>query len=107
MMLALYDAHSRDRPYSLKQLYDAAGVNNATAARWLGILVQRGLMLRTPDAVDGRKHWAILTELGVAAMEDCLLVESDLFNTALAGPGLSVSQNGPDTVRPKSVRRRD
>lgn len=58
----------RGRPLSASDLCLGAGVPGTTALRWIGPMVQRGLLIREPDRHDGRRVFITLAPDGSAAL---------------------------------------
>lgn len=69
MLLDLYVQQYQQRPVSIHSLCIAAAVPPTTALRWIGRLVEAGLMQRKPSQRDNRVVHVALTEDGRAAME--------------------------------------
>lgn len=61
------------RRLSVSAVCLGARVPHATAIRYIGILLDRGLVERVPDELDRRRTHLRLTARGVAAMEATLL----------------------------------
>ena len=60
------------RRLSVSAVCLGARVPHATAMRYLGLLLMRGLVERTPDALDRRRTYVRLTAEGVKSMEAAL-----------------------------------
>ena len=69
MLLDLYVQDHLGRAVSIQSLCVAAAVPPTTALRWIGRLVDRGLVLRTPSRHDNRVVHVGLTADGRAGME--------------------------------------
>lgn len=72
MLLDLYVAQVAGRRVSVSDACIAAAVPQATALRWLNMLDQRGLVVRTADTTDRRRWWMTLSAEGVALVERML-----------------------------------
>lgn len=72
MLLDLYVQEHLKRPVSIHSLCIAAAVPPTTALRWIGRLVECGLMTREPSRRDNRVVHVALTETGRAEMEQYL-----------------------------------
>lgn len=72
MLLDLYVAEATGRRVSVSDACIAAAVPQATALRWLNMLDQRGLVIRTADQTDRRRWWMTLSDAGVALVERML-----------------------------------
>jgi DNA-binding MarR family transcriptional regulator len=48
---------------------EAASVPPTTALRWINVLERKGLLLRIPDPLDGRRFWVALTETAQEKMK--------------------------------------
>jgi DNA-binding MarR family transcriptional regulator len=72
MLLDLYVQEHFGRAVSIQSLCVAAVVPPTTALRWIGRLVDRGLVLRTPSRHDNRVVHISLTADGRAGMEQYL-----------------------------------
>jgi len=68
MLLELYLARLRQQRLSVTQVCTAAGVPGTTAARWLSVLVDRGLVTREGDRLDSRRFFVELTDSAAATM---------------------------------------
>jgi DNA-binding MarR family transcriptional regulator len=72
MLLDLYVQEHLGRAVSIQSLCVAASVPPTTALRWIGRLIDRGLLLRTPSRHDNRVVHVGLTADGRAGMEQYL-----------------------------------
>ena len=61
MMLHLFHAELTFRPVTVTRLSLASAVPNTTAIRWINTLVEKGLMIRRADPLDGRRVFVELT----------------------------------------------
>jgi DNA-binding MarR family transcriptional regulator len=61
MMLHLFHAELLFRPVTVTRLSLASAVPNTTAIRWINTLVDKGLMIRRADPLDGRRVFVELT----------------------------------------------
>ncbi|MGB3847609.1 MAG: hypothetical protein WA940_17190 [Sphingopyxis sp.] len=69
MLLDLYIEHHRGQPVAVDRLCATAGAAATTALRWLGLLIEKELVIRSsPREGDGIVRVA-LSELGVGEME--------------------------------------
>ncbi|GGE76379.1 winged helix DNA-binding protein [Sphingomonas prati] len=69
MLLDLAAARLEGSPVAVSSLCIAAAVPATTALRWIRALTQRGLMVRTPDAEDGRRVYITLSDDTATAMD--------------------------------------
>jgi DNA-binding transcriptional ArsR family regulator len=69
MMLDLMAARLEGRAVSVSSLCLAAGVPHTTALRWVGILVERGIVVRNPDVRDRRRVFVALTDFALLQFE--------------------------------------
>lgn len=72
MLLDLYVQQHQKRSVSIHSLCIAAAVPPTTALRWIGRLVDAGLMKREPSLQDNRVVYVALTDEGRSAMEKYL-----------------------------------
>lgn len=72
MLLDLYVQEHLKRPVSIHSLCIAAAVPPTTALRWIGRLVECGLMTREPSRRDNRVVHVALTMTGRSEMEQYL-----------------------------------
>lgn len=70
MLLALMVSRQEGKRISVSGLCMGAAVPQATAHRWLGIMVERGLVVRVPDDMDARLVWVALTDETAGAMAE-------------------------------------
>ena len=68
IFLALYAAQEAQHKLSVTDVCDLAGVPLATGLRWIGRLEKDGWVYRTPDPVDRRRFWLLLTERASGVM---------------------------------------
>ena len=69
MLLDLWAARLEGKQVSVSSLCIAAGVPATTALRWIGVLADRNLVERQPDANDKRRMYVELTDAAVTALE--------------------------------------
>lgn len=72
MLLDLAAARLEGTRVSVSSLCIAANVPTTTALRWIKTLVDRGLVLRSPDPGDARRSFIDLAPPTVPALEACL-----------------------------------
>jgi len=72
IFLALYSAHEAQQKLSVTGLCEGAGLPLATGLRWIEKLEKENWVYRTPDPVDRRRSWLILTERALNVMRDYL-----------------------------------
>jgi DNA-binding MarR family transcriptional regulator len=72
IFLALYAAHEAQHKLSVTGVCEEAGLPLATGLRWIEKLEKEGWLYRTPDPVDRRRSWLILTERALNVMRDYL-----------------------------------
>lgn len=72
MMLELLATRLEGRRAQISSVCAAAAVPTSTALRWIGVLAERGLVVRTSDPSDGRRTFIDLTERGYEALVSCL-----------------------------------
>lgn len=72
MLLDLAAARLEGTMVSVSSLCIAGNVPTTTALRWIKTLVDRGLVLRTPDPDDARRSFIHLAPQTVPALEACL-----------------------------------
>jgi len=68
MLLDLFRCELRSRRLSTSDLCLAAEVPGTTALRWIGALVQKGLLVRERDGHDGRRVFVTLAPHASAAL---------------------------------------
>jgi DNA-binding MarR family transcriptional regulator len=68
MLLDLYAARIEHRRVSVSSLCIAAAVAPTTALRWIGKLIEFGLLERQPDPFDRRRAFIVLTDRTATAM---------------------------------------
>ena len=86
MMLALYCLPARGKILTVSGLCYASGAAPTTALRWVGNLIEAGLVERGPDAIDHRKHLVRLTSEGCATLERYLARIFKLCPPSLTDP---------------------
>jgi hypothetical protein len=72
LLLDLFIAGEECKPISITSACIASGVASTTALRWIGVLEERGLILRAPDPGDGRRIYLALTFTAREAVLDWL-----------------------------------
>ena len=72
IFLALYVAAEAQQKLSVTGVCDVAGVPLATGLRWIEKLDKSGWVHRTPDPVDHRRFWVLLTERARTVLRDYL-----------------------------------
>jgi len=68
ILLELYASALGQYRMSVTNLCDGAAVPNTTALRWIKQLEERGLIVRNPDPMDGRRSFLMLSGEGLEAM---------------------------------------
>jgi len=68
MLLDLMAARLEGKQVAVSSLCIAAAVPPTTALRWIGVLVEEGLVVRVPDPVDGRRVHVALAEPAAQAL---------------------------------------
>ena len=69
MLLDLYIQHHRGQPVAVDRLCTSAGAASTTALRWLGLLIDRELVIRSSSAADDDIIRVALSERGIEEME--------------------------------------
>lgn len=69
MLLDLYIQHHRGQPVAVDRLCAAAATAATTAMRWLGLLIEKELVVRSPSAADDGILRVALSEHGIGEME--------------------------------------
>lgn len=69
ILLDLYIAHGEGKPVSVSSACIGSAAPSTTGLRWLGVLVDVGLVLREHDPADQRRVLVRLSDQGKAAME--------------------------------------
>lgn len=77
MLIDLYASKIAHQRVSVSSLCIASNVPAITALRWIDTLVGEGLIVRTSDAFDKRRHFVSLTETGLCAMDRYFASVSD------------------------------
>jgi len=72
ILLDLYASRFEDRLISVTSSCIASGVPPTTALRWIGQLIEGGLIERREDVMDQRRAWVGLTTVGFKAMSGYL-----------------------------------
>jgi hypothetical protein len=73
MLLDLFLARAKGlRPVSVTSLCIASSVPSTTALRWIGFMVQQGLLVRDSDPLDRRRVFIRLTDAAWQKMHDLL-----------------------------------
>ena len=68
ILLDLTAARAEGRRVSVTSLCIASGVPPTTALRWIGQMVDQGLLQREEDRIDRRRAFIALSDTGVEAM---------------------------------------
>lgn len=69
ILLDLFIAHGEGKPVSVSSACIGSAAPATTGLRWLGVLAERGLIVRENDSGDNRRVLVRLTPRGLAAME--------------------------------------
>lgn len=69
ILLELYACSAVKRSVSVSKLMFAIEVPQTTGLRWIAILENDGLVVRSPDPTDRRRIWVRLSDLGRQKME--------------------------------------
>ena len=69
ILLDLFIAQGRAKPVSVSSACIASSTPQSTALRYVGLLEKVGLIRRTKDPRDGRRHYLELTEAGLSNMQ--------------------------------------
>jgi hypothetical protein len=69
MLLDLYIQHHRGQPVAVDRLWAAAGAASTTALRWLGLLIEKELVIRSSCAGEDDIDRVALSEQGIDEME--------------------------------------
>ena len=69
MLLDLYVQHHRGQPVAVGRLCTAAATASTTALRWLGLLIEKELVIRSSSAEADGVIRVALSERGVGEME--------------------------------------
>ncbi|WP_052223499.1 helix-turn-helix domain-containing protein [Novosphingobium malaysiense] len=77
LLLDLYAAEQSKKQVCITSACIAAGVPTSTGLRWIGILVQNGLVERHDDHADARRSYLLLTDKARNAM-DALFARFDI-----------------------------
>lgn len=73
ILLDLFVAGQSDKPISITSSCIASCVPTSTALRHIALLIERGLIVRTPDTEDKRREFLSITRLGQDAI--CRILE--------------------------------
>ncbi len=68
MLLELYAASLSQIRTSVGGLCIAAAVPQTTVLRWIGHLEEKGMIIRRPDPIDGRRQYLMLSPSALASM---------------------------------------
>ena len=68
ILLELYSAALGQQRMTVSNLCHGAAVPATTALRWIGQLESQGLIGRRADPMDGRRHFLMLSDAGLEAM---------------------------------------
>lgn len=85
LLLDLYAAHLEQRPTTVSGLCAAAGAPTTTGLRYVNLLVDRGLVARTPSETDQRVTYVELTAPALAQMKSYFGRFAELLSTASGG----------------------
>jgi DNA-binding MarR family transcriptional regulator len=85
MLLALYCFSSRGLRMSVTSLCYASGVPQTTALRWVGVMEERELVVRSRDRKDGRRHYLVLADKGREVMQAYLRQTHGVMSKEVAG----------------------
>ncbi|MGV1681714.1 winged helix DNA-binding protein [Sphingopyxis sp. NJF-3] len=69
MLLDLYIQHHRGQPVTIDRLCTAAATASTTALRWLGLLIEKELVIRSSTAEEDGIVRVALSERGIGEME--------------------------------------
>lgn len=69
MLLDLYIQHHRGQPVAIDPLCAAAATASTTALRWLGLLIEKELVIRSPSAEEDGIVRVGLSARGIGEME--------------------------------------
>lgn len=72
MMLDLLATRLEGRRAQVSSVCAAAAVPTSTALRWIGVLEEKRLLVRTSDPADKRRVFIDLSELGYRTLLNCL-----------------------------------
>lgn len=73
ILIELYIAQTDNRPISITDIGHVSAIPTATILRWLALLADNGLVVRSPDTKDRRRTWLNLTPEGESAVEEVML----------------------------------
>lgn len=68
ILLDLFQAELSQRRVAVSSLCIAASVPATTAIRWIKSMIDKGLIVKQADPLDGRRQWVALTEKSKRAM---------------------------------------
>lgn len=68
LLLDLFVAGEEGKGVSITSACIASGAPSTTALRWIGVLEERGLIVKVPDPEDGRRIYVSLTGTSHNAM---------------------------------------
>ncbi|WP_176218126.1 helix-turn-helix domain-containing protein [Novosphingobium sp. B1] len=71
LLLELFVARLRNQRLSASVIGIEAGIPQSTALRWLSYLCNLGLVERSPDPEDKRRHWVRLGDRAFSALSRC------------------------------------
>lgn len=72
ILIELYIADGENEPLAISDIGHVSAIPIATTLRWLTLLSEHGLLDRTPDANDRRRHWLNLTPKGHDIVEQIM-----------------------------------
>lgn len=87
MLLDLYIQAVEQKKVTISDAAIAARVPNTTALRWIGELVKRGVIVRTPDGVDRRRCYVNLSAEAFADMSRYLAGIAGIVSVGSMVPG--------------------
>lgn len=68
MLLELFAAEHEQRRVAISELGFKTGIPQTTSLRWMNALIEKGLIERTDDQLDGRRSFVALTDEGSRTM---------------------------------------
>lgn len=75
ILLHLYKSDLIQQRVSVSDISAMANVPATTSIRWLQTLIEEGLVERSVDPLDQRRHWVSLSEHGRSQMSEYVTVE--------------------------------
>lgn len=107
ILLALYRAELRQRRVTVSSCCSAANVPSTTALRCIKMLCDDGIILRTPDPLDGRRTFLALAREASTAMQGFLDAFADLTADEVFQRDCSVLHQQPLGLSERFQRDRD